>query len=131
MTKLSPDPSTVCVLASVMGASAQQVVEFRTMLADTGCDSRYSEEKRADLFASRYKGQRMTVTGEIARAEKGQVSIRLLRSTLSHDISVKLSDPKATYDLEKGQRIRLSFTISEQGGCILPYSGTDGVIESQ
>jgi hypothetical protein len=104
------------------------LVEFRNMLADTGCDSRYSKEKQADLFASRYKGQRMMVTGEVASANKGKVGIRMLPSTVTSDITVKLRDPQATYDLNIGQRIRMSFTVSDHGGCFLPFGGTDGVI---
>jgi len=106
-------------------------VEFHNMLADTGCDSRYSREKQADLFASRYKGQRMTVTGEVASANKGKVGIRMLPSTLTSDITVGLRNPQATYDLNIGQRIRLSFTVSSHGGCLLPFGGSDGVIEGR
>jgi hypothetical protein len=41
-----------------------QPSEFKAMTDETGCNSSYSEEKRADVFASRYKDKPMTVIGD-------------------------------------------------------------------
>jgi len=101
---------------------------FLQMLAETGCDSKYSDDKEADLFRTQYKNKQMTVTGEVSTVRDGEVSIKVLRTTLTHDIQVKLADKKAAYDLEKGQRVTVSFKVTYHGGCILSYSGEDGVL---
>lgn len=68
----------------------------------------------------------MTVIGKLFKAASGEVFIKVLRETLSYDISVELADPKATYDLEKDSTI----IVSGHGGCFLPYSGKDGIVQA-
>lgn len=110
-------------------AMAQQGgLGFATMLAETGCESKYSDEKKADVFEAKYKNKEMTVSGEIADVSRGEIKIKILRSTITYDLSVTLSDPKSTYDLEKHQRVTLRFTVRRAGGCILPYSGDQGLL---
>jgi hypothetical protein len=65
----------------------------------------------------------MTITGKVHKADSGKVFIKMMRDTLSYDISVELTDPKATYDLEKDQIVKVSFTVDRHGGCFLPYGG--------
>ena len=96
-------------------------------MAETGCESKYSEQKRADLFAAQ-KGRQMTVTGEITGVQEARVLLRVLESTLTYDIGVTLADQNAAYNLEKGQRITVSFILTQHGGCILPYGGTQGQV---
>jgi hypothetical protein len=116
--------------ASVITAEAQMPVNaaFYQMLSDTGCKSRFSDEKKADLFATQYRGRSMTVSGEITSLRNGSIGVKALSGTLTSDIDVKLRDVGAAYDLEKGQRITVSFTVSFHGGCFLSYSGDNGVI---
>jgi len=77
---------------------------FAAMRAETGCDSKYSDEKKADLFEAKPP------------------------RTFSYDVRVKLSDPKSAYDLQKDQRVTLRFTVRSAGGCVLPYGGDQGVL---
>jgi hypothetical protein len=106
------------VLAAASPASAYNE-DFLQMLSETGCKSRFSDDKKADLFDAKYKGKQMTVTGEITLVSGDEVHIKLLRSTLTSDITVTMLDKRATYDLEKGQRITASFAVSFHGGCFL------------
>lgn len=104
-------------------------ISTTNMIAEVGCNTRYSDEKAADIFASKYKGQRAVAKGEIVTLDKGKVYLKLLSETLSYDIYVELDDPKATYDLEKGQRISVEFTVDSHGGCFLPFSGNEGAVQ--
>jgi hypothetical protein len=98
------------------------------MLAETGCKSKYSDDKKADIYASRWKGKQMTVVGEIATLKDGNVSIKVLRSTLTFDIVVEMQNKRDAYDLEKDQRVTLTFNVSSHGGCFLSYHGSNGVV---
>jgi hypothetical protein len=98
------------------------------MLADTGCESRYSDDKKADLFKANYKNREMIVTGEIKSVSSGKISLKVLPSTLTSDVRIALRDPSVAYDLQKSQRLTVRFIVNLAGGCILDYSGDQGVI---
>lgn len=115
--------------ASLSRAGAQTPnAAFQQMLAETGCTSKYSDDKKADIYASRWKGKQMTVIGEIATLKDGDVSIKILRSTLTFDIVVEMQNKRDAYDLEKGERAMLTFNVSSHGGCFLSYHGNNGVL---
>jgi hypothetical protein len=48
--------------------------------------------------------------GEVAWVKGETLALRLLRSTICSDLTVEMADPKAAYDLEKGQRVKVRFT---------------------
>jgi hypothetical protein len=127
MTGLLTVTATALVLTTA--AVHAQAINFAGMLADTGCNSKYSDDKKADLFASKYQNREMIVTGEIASLNKGDVGLKVLRDTFTYDIAITLRDAKAAYDLEKGQRVTVQFTVDSAGGCILPYEGKNGIIQ--
>lgn len=103
---------------------------FKQMVADTGCASKYTDEKKAHIFATQWKGVRMTVAGEIARASKGEIQVRLMRDTLIADVAVTLTDRNATFNLEREQYVIVSFDVTGHGGCVFKYRGNNGVIAS-
>jgi hypothetical protein len=117
---------SVVLLTPVAAQSAKPNAAFLQMIAETGCESKYSDDKKADLFATRWRGTPMTVTGEVSLVSSGTVSLKILRTTLTSDIRVKLRDSRDAYDLEKGQRVTLTFKVSDHGGCILSYGGESG-----
>ena len=117
-----------CALALVAPAYSQ---DFQTMANDTGCQSRFSDDKKADIFATKYKGREITVTGEVQVLGSDRIGLRLLRSSTMSDVSIKLANPKEAYDLEKGQTVTIRFVPTDAGGCILPYYGDRGVISSK
>ena len=116
-----PAPSAPAMAQSDTGG-------FTAMLGETGCDSKYSDEKKADIFEAKYKGKQMTVSGTISKVSGGEVLIRVLPSTLSYDVGVTLSDPKSAYDLQIDRRVTVRFIVRRAGGCVLPYSGDQGVL---
>jgi hypothetical protein len=109
-------------------ASAEDAPDFQEMIADTGCNSKFSDEKKDDLFKSKYENKDMVVAGEIAELDRGKVDLKVLPSTFTFDLDVKLKDPKSTYDLQKHQTVTVRFIVRTAGGCILPYSGDHGVL---
>jgi len=115
-------------IATLTPVKAATNAEFMRMLAETGCNSKYSDGKKADLFDANYKNKSMTVTGEIATLSDNDTSLKVLSSTLTFDVIIGFADPKAGYDLEKGQRITVTFNVTSAGGCFLSYRGDHGVI---
>jgi hypothetical protein len=122
----------LALAAPASSANAQQVNgPFLTMLNETGCTSKYSDDKKAFLYQQNWRGREMIVIGEISNAEKGDVYVKVLSSTLTFDVIVTLNNPQATFDLEKGQRVTVKFQISAHGGCFLAFRGTNGVLLQQ
>jgi ribosomal protein L21E len=119
--------ATALTVALTVPAAAQNA-DFLSMVNETGCSSKFSDDKKADIYASRYKGKTMTVTGEVSTSKDGSVGVKVLRATLTHDVDVKLRNSRDAYDLEKGQRVTVTFNVSYHGGCFLSYSGENGVI---
>jgi hypothetical protein len=103
---------------------------FADMLADTGCESRFSDEKKADLFASQYKDHLMTVSGSIEVLSNGSLGIKVNPHTFTYDVDVKLSSAQDAYNMIKGSRVTVTFTVSKHGGCFLPFRGVNGVVKS-
>jgi hypothetical protein len=122
---------TAAAIAALIATADAQVPNnyaFLKMLADTGCESRYSDDKKADLFKANYKNREMIVTGEIKSVSSGKISLKVLPSTLTSDVRIALRDPSVAYDLQKSQRLTVRFIVNLAGGCILDYSGDQGVI---
>jgi hypothetical protein len=105
------------------------VVSAKDMINETGCASKASDEKKADIFKAKYKSHRVIATGEIALLDNGQLNLKLLASTLTFDVRIEMADKRATYDLQKGSTVTVEFTATDQGGCVLAHSGNDGVLK--
>jgi hypothetical protein len=119
-------------LAMASSANAQQVnVAFATMLNETGCESKYNDDKKAFLFQRDYLNREMTIVGEFKNADKGNIYVKVLPSTLTFDVIVRLRNPQDAFDLERGQRVIVKFQVSSHGGCILSYQGTNGTLLQQ
>jgi hypothetical protein len=120
--------ATAVFVTLAMPAKAGINDTFYQMMSDTGCKSRFSDEKKADLYAAKYRGKRMTVKGEIEVIKGDHIDLKVLPDTFTFDIQIKMRDPKLTYDLEKGELVTVSFDVSYQGGCFLSFSGENGVL---
>jgi hypothetical protein len=98
------------------------------MVTDLGCKGKWSDDKKQAIFNSDYKDKLTTITGKVVKAGDGEVELAVLKSTLTYDLQVKLTDARAAYDLEKDQIITVRFVPTSLGGCILPFRGDEGVI---
>lgn len=95
--------------------------------AEVGCASKYSDTKKDDLFASKYKDHWMTWSGEVVLAESESAALNL-DGVGTQDLSVEFADKKAGYDLKKGEVIKVKFLMKNAGGCFLPFAGEQAVI---
>ena len=95
--------------------------------AEVGCGSTYSKDRTKDIFNAKYKGHRMTWTGEVLIAEADMVAIRM-DSFGTQDLQVDFSNKNAGYYLREGQEITVTFIMKSAGGCFLPFSGKEGEI---
>ena len=100
---------------------------YRELNSEVGCDSRYSDDKKEDVFDSRYKDHWMTWSGEVLLAESDEASINI-DGKGTQDLQVYFADPRAGYDLMKGQVIAVKFVMKQVGGCFLPFSGERATI---
>jgi len=95
-------------------------IDFPTLVAETGCDSAYSEQKKADKFAP-FKNKAVIVTGEIAKVDDdGDIDLKMLSKTFTYDLRVTPKNRQDSYDLEKGEIVTVAFIMRRAGGCFLP-----------
>ena len=95
VTSSSTQVETQVALANANGSGEE-------MISKLGCKGIYSDDKKAALFDSNYKGRLTTVTGKIAKAGNGEVELTVLPTTVTYDLQVKMKDPHSVYDLERG-----------------------------
>ena len=96
--------------------------------SEIGCDSKYSDDKKEDIFNSQYKNHWMTWAGEIVLAEADNASLNI-DGKGTQDLQVDFADKNAGYNLTKGNMIEVKFIMKTAGGCFLPFSGEQATIE--
>ena len=100
---------------------------YNELNTEVGCDSKYSKEKKKDIFESRYKNRWMTWTGEVLLPNAESVSLNL-DGVGTQDLHVKFAGKNAGYNLIEGEFITVRFVMKYAGGCFLPFSGDSAVI---
>ncbi len=101
--------------------------DFSKVEADTGCSSKYSEEKKRSLFREMYVNKQFTWTGKVVRSDQGNLWLNM-GDALIADLIIALSDKFQGYGLENGDIITVQFILDSSGGCFLPFKGEDGII---
>lgn len=101
---------------------------YHVVDADVGCKSVYSDDKKKDIFRTEYKNHWFIWSGEIVTLDADSVSIDIDGASLQ-DLSVRFADPKAGYNLTKGETITVKFQMKSAGGCFLPFTGRQAVLE--
>jgi len=92
-----------------------------------GCDSKFSDDKKSDIFNAQYKDHWFTWQGVVVLAESDEASLNVDRFG-TQDIQVDFADSNAGYDLVKDSEITVRFLMKTAGGCYLPFSGDKAVI---
>lgn len=100
---------------------------YQQVNSAVGCESKFSDDKKDDIFASAYKNHWMTWTGEVLLAEADEASLNIDRVG-TQDLQVDFKDSNAGYDLIIGDTITVKFLMKRIGGCFLPFSGDDAII---
>ena len=129
--------SVVTILFTIAGCTSEDPSKYPNSNAtyqevntEVGCDSKYSDDKKDDIFKSRYKNHWMTWSGEVVLAESDEASLNTDGKGLQ-DLAVDFSDKKAGYNLTKGSFITVRFVMKHAGGCFLPFSGDYASIQLQ
>lgn len=94
---------------------------------EVGCSSTYNEQKKDDIFESKYDNHWMVMSGEIVNLNDDYVEFNTDGKGLS-DVNVYFENPASAYDLEVGQRIKVGFVMMSAGGCFLPFVGKNAMI---
>ena len=95
--------------------------------SEVGCESKYSDQKKMDIFNSKYKGKSFRWSGRVNNPERGSTSLDI-DGRLS-DLRIYFSDGQTGYDLLKDQTITVVFVMNELGGCFLPFIGRNAYID--
>ena len=95
--------------------------------SEVGCESKYSDQKKMDIFHSKYKGKSFRWSGRVRNPERGLTSLDI-DGRLS-DLRIYFSDGQTGYDLLKDQTITVVFVMHELGGCVLPFIGRNAYID--
>lgn len=95
--------------------------------AEVGCKSKYSDQKKDDIFDSSYKNHWMTMKGSIDLVDSDNVSLNL-DGKGTQDLRVDFADKNAGYNLTKGSQIKVRFLMTSAGGCFLPFGGKEATI---
>ncbi len=101
--------------------------DFSKVEADTGCSSKYSEEKKRSLFREMYVNKQFTWTGKVVRSDKGNLWLNM-GNALIGDLIVTLLDKSQGYGLSNGDIITVQFILDSSGGCFLPFKGEYGIV---
>lgn len=88
----------------------------------TGCDSKFIEQKKEDIFTSKFKDHWMTWSGKVFHAEPESVSLDMNGKGI-HELQAVFADPRAGYDILIGSEVKVKFILRSQGGCLLPFNG--------
>ena len=103
---------------------------YKELNSEVGCDSKYSDDKKDDIFKFRYKNHWMTWCGVVVLAEADNASLNI-DGKGTQDLQVDFFDKNAGYNLKKGDVIVVKFVMKYPGGCILPFIGEYAVIVAQ
>ena len=100
---------------------------FHEVEADTGCSSKYSEEKKRSLFREMYVNKQFTWTGKVVRSDMGNLWLNM-SDALIGDLIVTLSDKRQGDVLDHGDIVTIKFILDSAGGCFLPFKGESGIV---
>ncbi|WP_420905147.1 hypothetical protein [Candidatus Magnetaquiglobus chichijimensis] len=105
----------------------ESAASYTTLDREVGCKSQYSSDKKDNIFKSQYYNHWMTWTGTVELSSANSASLNIDRMGTA-DLRVEFADDRAGYDLLKGSIITVRFLMKSEGGCFLPFSGTNAVI---
>ena len=94
---------------------------------EVGGHSKLSDDKKEDIFNSKYKDHWFTWEGEVVLAEADEASINI-DGFGTQDLQVDFADEKAGYNLKIGDHIKVRFVMTSLGGSFLPFGGENAII---
>lgn len=93
---------------------------FEDIDKEIGCSSKFSDEKKKDLFKKDYKNVWAQWDGIIEHVNNEKVTISINEEV---KLSAILQKPGSGYDLLKGESVSSSFMLINKGDCNIEYVG--------
>ncbi|WP_415912852.1 hypothetical protein [Neptuniibacter sp. QD37_11] len=100
---------------------------FAQASALVGCESRYSEERKADTFNTAYAGHFIRWAGEILHVDKTAVKLSMPEAEGVTAV-FKFKSEGAGYDLLKGDKLLITGKLIERGDCNASFIANEAVI---
>lgn len=94
---------------------------------EVGGHSKLSEDKKEDIFNSKYKNHWFLWEGEVLFAESDNASINIDGIGIQ-DLQIDFANEKAGYNLRKGDHIKVRFVMTSLGGNFLPFGGEHATV---
>jgi len=95
---------------------------------ETGCRSKYSDDKKENIFDSDYKDHRMEWSGKVISVSSKNVSLDI-NGNGKKDLSVSaLNDSAGFYNTEKGEDVLVDFVMRISGNCSFPFYGSHATL---
>ena len=110
-----PDPATY----------PDSPLSFRTVDRMVGCDSRYSDDKKENLFEHEYKNKWYRWSGKVIISDSDSVQLDM-NGGGTQELDLEFDGEGSGYDLLEGQEVTVRFVLDSLGGCILPFGGKHG-----
>lgn len=120
----SNQPQSETALLPVSAATYDEISR------EVGCDSKYIDEKKSDLFNARYKSHWMIWEGKVLDADPESVLLDI-NGQGTHELQAVFADKNGGYDILIGNTVSIRFVMRSQGGCILAFSGDNASIVSK
>src|SRR5690242_3183032 len=100
MKQLKRTVTLIALLLLAVARPGYADPDLASIIKETGCESKFSDEKKADLFKT-YNGKTVITSGTVEKADSGTVYLKVLPNTLTYDVQIKMADPKVTLTLVK------------------------------
>lgn len=96
---------------------------------EVGCHSRYSIEKKVDVFNDKYKGKWLRWLGKVSHADKEKVTI----VSATHEgasLTAMLKRKGEAYEQLKGDLVNVTMLLTGKGSCSKPFTGEKAFLNS-
>lgn len=102
-------------------------IDFSQAEDEVGRYSQNSEQKKIDLFNTKYKNKWFTWSGVIYKVEGNQIFVNCDYYGLE-DLIVELQDKNAGYDLQNGSQIKVRFVMKKITKTVKIFEGENGIL---
>jgi hypothetical protein len=102
---------------------------YKEVDSQVGCESKFSKDKKADIFESHYRNHWMTWTGRVTRVDAGTAHLDFDDTKFSmSDLYMKFLDNNTGYNLKRDDVISVKFIMKEAGNCLFPFKGVNAIV---
>jgi hypothetical protein len=130
MQKCRLAAGAVVTLSACSGADPSTLpnspLSYEQVESVVGCQSKFSGEKKQDIFDAQYKNKWYRWNGTVLTSNPDSVELDM-NGGGTQELSLDFDSDGAGYSLMEGQEITVRFVLDSLGGCFLPYGGKHGM----